>query len=217
MPDQEAVHAARRSDLVRELAAKGISSPAVLRAMAQVPRHRFISPEFAGLAYHDRALPIARSQTISQPFVVAMMTELALGGRDRICRVLEIGSGSGYQSAVLAAVSDEVYSVERIGSLHRGAADALRAVEARNVRLRCADGAAGWPEAAPFDAVVVTAAATAVEAAWLDQLVDPGILVAPLGPGVDQDLLEIRKEGGRVHRRTVLPVLFVPLLQGVED
>ena len=217
MPDQEAVHAARRSDLVRELAAKGISSPAVLRAMAQVPRHRFISPEFAGLAYHDRALPIARSQTISQPFVVAMMTELALGGRDRIGRVLEIGTGSGYQSAVLAAVSDEVYSVERIGSLQRGAADVLRAVEAGNVRLRCADGAAGWPEAAPFDAVVVTAAATAVEAAWLDQLADPGVLVAPLGPCVDQDLLEIRKEGGGVQRREVLPVLFVPLLRGVED
>ena len=216
-PDRDSAHATARAALAKKLAARGVTSPSVLEAMARVPRHRFVGPELAHLAYQDRALPIARSQTISQPFVVAMMTELALGGRGRLGRVLEIGTGSGYQSAVLAAVADEVFSVERIGPLHQGAADALRGAGVQNVRLRCADGSAGWPEAAPFDAVVVTAAAAAVEAAWLDQLADPGVLVVPLGRTVDQDLVEIRKDGGKVKRRAIFPVLFVPLLEGTQD
>ncbi len=216
-PDRESAHVTARAALAEKLAARGVTGPSVLAAMAQVPRHCFIGSELAHLAYQDRALPIARSQTISQPFVVATMTQLALGGRERLGRVLEIGTGSGYQSAVLAAVADEVYSVERIEPLHQGAAAALRGAGVRNVRLRCADGSAGWPEAAPFDAVVVTAAAAVVESAWLDQLADPGVLVVPLGRAMDQDLVEIRKEGGNVTRRAIFPVLFVPLLEGIQD
>ena len=206
-----------RAALVRELAEKGVSSSAALKAMGEVPRHRFVARECTSLAYHDRALPISCGQTISQPFVVATMTEVALGDRPKLGRVLEVGTGSGYQSAVLAAVAEEVYSIERIGHLSRSAAEALRKAKVRNVHLRCADGRAGWPEAAPFEAIVVTAAARNIAPAWLEQLADGGVLVTPLGQGEAQQLLEIRKIGEKIERRAIYPVLFVPLLSGVED
>ncbi len=215
--DQKEDRSSVRAALVRELAAKGVSNSMVLKAMGEVCRQRFVSRECDSLAYSDRALPIACGQTISQPFVVATMTELALGNRSRLGRVLEVGTGSGYQSAVLAAVADEVYSIERIGQLSRGAAEALGKENVRNVHLRCADGRAGWPEAAPFQAIVVTAAAREIAPAWLEQLADGGVLVTPLGQWAAQELVEIRKNGEEVMRRAVYPVLFVPLLSGVEE
>ena len=216
-PDRHGSRDAERADLVRDLAARGVSSPAVLAAMGRVHRHRFLPAELETLAYRDRALPIPCGQTISQPFVVATMTEIVLGSRRRLGRVLEVGTGSGYQCAVLAAVSDEVYSIERIGALHHAAGRVLQEEGIANVRLRQADGSAGWKEAAPFDGVVVTAAAGEIAASWVQQLADPGVLVAPVGTGVGQDLVELRKDGGSITRRSVYPVLFVPLLAGIES
>ncbi len=210
-------HDARRAELMRELAQSGIASEAVLEAMGRVCRHRFVGPGCESLAYRDSALPISCGQTVSQPFVVATMTELALCGKRRLGRALEIGTGSGYQCAVLAAVCDEVYSIERIEALYRTAAESLRCAGAENVRLRCGDGREGWPDAAPFDAIVVTAAAVEIAPAWLAQLADPGVLVAPVGGRGAQELVEIRKAGGNVRRRNVYPVVFVPLLEGVQS
>ena len=212
-----AEQADRCRSLVRSLAAAGIRNPSVLAAMAAVGRHRFVAPEYRSLAWHDRALPIGRRQTISQPFVVARMAELALGDRPRLARVLEVGTGSGYHAAVLAELAERVYSVERIGALHRRAARNLAAAGIDNVELLSSDGGDGWPQFAPFDAVVVTAATREIREAWVDQLADPGRLVAPVGPEGEQQLVELRKESGRLSRQSLLPVRFVPLLAGVED
>lgn len=193
-----------------------LSEP-VLRALAAVPRHRFVPPAQLAWAYADSPLPIGCGQTISQPFIVALMTELlALDARSV---VLEVGTGSGYQTAMLASLARRVYSVERIPALAEAAERRLRELGIANVEIRIADGYRGWEEKAPFDAIIVTAAAAEVPPALVRQLKPGGRLAIPVGPQHrSQDLRVICKdESGASHSRSVLPVVFVPLVRDHED
>ncbi len=209
-----------RDRLVRRLRERGIVDERVLGALASVPRHIFVDEALAHRAYEDSALPIGYGQTISQPYVVATMTAAILGnprqanGGPR--RVLEIGTGSGYQTAILANLVDEVFSIERIGALVDRARDRLRALGIRNVRLRHDDGNRGWREEAPFDAVLVTAGATHVPDLIMDQLADGSALVIPVGYGDVQELKRMERVGDAWRQETLEHVRFVPLLQGTE-
>jgi protein-L-isoaspartate(D-aspartate) O-methyltransferase len=192
-------------------------SPRVAAALAKVRREAFVTPGSEAAAYENRPLPIGHGQTISQPFVVALMTELAdLQPEDT---VLEVGTGSGYQAAILAELVRQVYSIEAIPELAARAAAALAGQGYTNVELRTGDGGLGWPERAPFDAIVVTAAAPEVPPALIEQLRPGGRIVIPVGPRHgDQELLLITKDAaGNVTRRSVLPVAFVPLTGGARD
>jgi protein-L-isoaspartate(D-aspartate) O-methyltransferase len=185
-------------------------SAAVRRAMARVPREQFVPSAHACRAYDDTALPIGSGQTISQPFIVALMTELLAPGPDSV--ILEVGTGSGYQAAVLAEIARRVYSVEIVGRLALEAARRLRRLGYRNVRVRHSDGREGWPERAPFDGIIVTAVAPSVPQPLIDQLACGGRLVIPLGAAFDQQLTVVSKAaGGEVREHRVLPVVFVPL------
>ncbi len=198
----------------RRLRLEEVSSPAVLRAMQTVPREEFVPAGLQEAAYDDRALPIACGQTISQPAVVAYMTEqLRLGPADR---VLEIGTGSGYQAAVLAEIVREVCTIERIPELAEAAGARLARLGYANVRVRTGDGTQGWPEEAPFDAIMVTAAGADLPPALLAQLKDRGRLIMPLGePDGDQVLVLVeRSPDGRHAWRQLWPVRFVPLIAG---
>lgn len=185
--------------------------PRVLSAMARVPRHRFVPPAYASMAYADRALPIGWGQSISQPYIVAVMTSLLeLQPGDR---VLEVGTGSGYQAAVLAELTPHVYTVELIPELAQAAAERLRALGYATIRCRQGDGYGGWPEQAPFDAIVVTAAPERVPHALLDQLKEGGRMVIPIGAAQEgQVLWRIRRLPERVEMENILPVVFVPML-----
>jgi protein-L-isoaspartate(D-aspartate) O-methyltransferase len=185
--------------------------PAVIRALRTVPRERFVPEALRGLAYANHPLPIGLGQTISQPYIVAVMSHLvAIKPGDR---VYELGTGSGYQAAVLAEMGAEVYSVEIVPELARGAAAVLAELGYAKVHVRAGDGYLGWPEAGPFDAVIVTAAGPEIPQALVDQLRPGGRLVMPLGGAVEtQQLVVVTKQaGGRLHRRDVLPVRFVPI------
>jgi protein-L-isoaspartate(D-aspartate) O-methyltransferase len=176
--------------------------------MAAVPRHRFIRPQDMDLAYGDHPVDIGLGQTISQPYIVAFMSEaLDLKPTDR---VLEIGTGSGYQTAVLAELAAEVYSIEVVPAHAAAAADLLRDLGYTNIRLRCGDGYSGWPEAAPFDAVIVTAAPDHLPQPLVDQLKVGGRIVVPIGRG-DQELLTLHKDDDGLRQSSRLPVRFVPL------
>jgi len=183
----------------------------VMAAMRKVPRHAFVSDELQGHAYDNGPLPIGQGQTISQPYIVALMTDLA--GIQPDSRVLEVGTGCGYQTAVLAELAAEVYSIEIIAGLARSAAERLRQLGYRNVHLQQADGYHGWAEHAPYDAILVTAAAAEIPQPLIDQLKPGGRLVIPVGhPHYDQDLLLVTRDpDGTVQRRSILPVVFVPL------
>lgn len=186
-------------------------SPCVEEAMRTVPRHRFVPPDLADQAYANRPLPIGLGQTISQPFIVALMTELAQPSPD--ARVLEIGTGSGYQAAVLAPCVDKVHSIEIVKPLGEHARELLATLGYRNVEVRIGDGYKGWPEAAPFDAIVVTAAPDHVPQPLVDQLAPRGRLVIPVGSshGI-QELLVITKDAdGHTMTRRTIAVRFVPL------
>ena len=202
-----------RDRMVERLRADGIADEHVLTALRTVPRHLFIDEALASRAYEDTALPIGNSQTISQPWVVARMTE-ALIEHGAPKRVLEIGTGSGYQAAVLAVLGLEVYTVERIEELLRMARRRFRNL-GLNLRTKHDDGRLGWPEHAPFDAILVTAAGAALDPALLDQLAEGGTLVAPVGEPGTQDLLRIRKTPEGVLRENLGKVAFVPLLPGI--
>ena len=197
--------------LLAQLRRQGIRDPRVLDAMSRVPRERFLPPELRAYGEEDRALPIGLGQTISQPYVVAFMTEwLRLDGLER---VLEIGTGSGYQAAVLGLLACEVFSVEVLPELSARAAEALAELGIRNVRLRVGDGRRGWPEEAPFDRIVVTAAPATLPEPLIVQLAPGGRLLAPLGSGEDQVLRLVTKDAaGRLSATDLLPVRFVPLV-----
>ena len=206
-----------RDRLIERLRANGIADERVLNAIRTVPRHLFVDEAFATRAYEDTALPIGHSQTISQPWVVAKMTEALFQDGAQPQKVLEIGTGSGYQGAILAALGLEVFTVERIGDLLRQARKRFRTL-GLTVRSRHDDGRIGWPEAAPFEGIVVTAAAPALVDALTAQLAPGGTLVAPVGGADAQSLLRLRKDaGGRVTREDLGPVVFVPLLSGMLD
>jgi protein-L-isoaspartate(D-aspartate) O-methyltransferase len=199
----------------QQLRARGIRDERVLAAMRRVPRERFVPEGIAEEAYQDCALPIECGQTISQPVIVAMMSEaLGLNGVER---VLEIGTGSGYQAAVLAELAAEVYSIERHPGLAQLAESRLAQLGYKNVKLRIGDGSLGWPEAAPFDCIIVTSAAKECPPALWDQLAEGGTLVGPFGPPSEQSLLAIQKRGGQVDERVLTACRFVPLVTGPPD
>lgn len=202
----------------------GISDERVLNAIRTVPRHLFVDEALAARAYEDNALPIGHGQTISQPWVVARMTEAVLEGLGGVPpagntprRVLEIGTGSGYQAVVLAVLGLQVYTVERIGDLLRNARKRFRSL-GLNIRSRHDDGRIGWPDEAPFDAIVVTAGAPALVDALTAQLAPGGILVAPVGGATSQSLVVLRKDAdGAIAQESLAQVVFVPLLSGLVD
>lgn len=203
-----------RERLINRLREQGIENEAVLETIRDTPRHIFVDEALSHRAYEDTALPIGYNQTISQPYVVARMTELLLEEGERK-KVLEVGTGSGYQSSILAQLVDELYSVERIRPLQSRARDRLRQLKLHNVYLRHSDGGMGWPEKAPFDGILVTAAPEDVPPELLAQLAIGGALVIPVG-GNSQQLKYIRRTGETsFDTRVVEGVHFVPLLSGV--
>ena len=192
---------------------RGIADQGVLRAMDEVPRERFVEPTFADSAYADQALPIACGQTISQPYVVAYMTEqLEMESHHR---VLEVGTGSGYQAAVLSHLAREVVSVERYRTLAEEARERLKALGYENVDIVVGDGFAGEPDRAPYDRIIVTAAAETIPQALLDQLADGGIMILPLGShDGSQHIIKLTKSVTGIRRENLIPVRFVPMLPG---
>jgi protein-L-isoaspartate(D-aspartate) O-methyltransferase len=196
--------------MISLLRARGIHDPRVIAAMASVPRERFLAAQFAPLAYADRPLPIDHEQTISQPYIVAVMSNaLELDGDDR---VLEVGTGTGYSAAVLSRIASEVYTIERIPDLAETARTRLVELGYPNVTVKCADGSLGWPEHAPYDAIAVTAASPSVPQALLDQLAIGGRLVIPIGDEADQELLRIIRNDRAFVSERLGPVRFVPLI-----
>ena len=205
-----------RERMVREqIVARGVRAPRVLAALRSVPRHEFVPAEHRASAYEDEPLPISEGQTISQPYMVAAMTEaLALRGGER---VLEIGTGSGYQAAILSELAREVYTIEIVKPLADSARERLERLGYRRVRVRHGDGWAGWPQAAPFDAIVVTAAPDEVPAALVAQLAVGGRLVVPVGRADHQELLLLVREEGGVRRERLMHVRFVPMTGGAGE
>ncbi|MGZ9004740.1 MAG: protein-L-isoaspartate(D-aspartate) O-methyltransferase [Burkholderiales bacterium] len=203
-----------RLRLTERLRARGIRDEVVLGVIGQVPRHLFVDEALASRAYEDIALPLGFGQTISSPHTVARMTELARAG-GKLNRVLEIGTGCGYQAAVLARIAKEVYSIERVAPLLAKARKHFRELRVLNVRLRHGDGLAGMPEVAPFDAIVITAAATHVPRELLEQLVVGGRIVLPISQGGEQRLCVIERSAHGYVERKMDAVKFVPLLPGI--
>lgn len=201
-----------RDRLIQRLREEGIRDERVLEAILHVPRHVFVDEALASRAYEDTALPIGHGQTISQPYIVALMTQALLAG-GRLKKVLEVGTGSGYQTAVLAGLVDEVYSVERVEPLMKLARKRLREIGCRNVHIKLSDGSWGWKEHAPYDGIIVTAAPAAVPPALLEQLVSGGRLVIPVGGPTMQELLLVQQtDKGPIQERLEL-VNFVPLVR----
>ena len=202
----------RQRMVSEQVIARGIHDPRVIDAMLTVPRHKFVDPALAARAYQDCALPIGSGQTISQPYMVARMSQLlALKGDER---VLEIGTGCGYQTAILSRLCRRVYSIERIQSLHERARSNLRAARHANVMLKCGDGLLGWEEYAPYDAVIVTAGGFASDV-WLEQLKPGGVLLMPEGVDGAHRLVRRQKQAGRITETYFDLCTFVPLLGGV--
>jgi protein-L-isoaspartate(D-aspartate) O-methyltransferase len=203
-----------RMRMVERLRAQGIRDETVLAAMGEVPRHIFVDEALSSRAYEDMALPLGYGQTISSPHTVARMTELARNGRP-LGKVLEIGTGCGYQSAVLGRVAKQVYSMERLAALIRKARRNLREAGVSNIHLRHGDGHAGMPEVAPFDAIVMTAAAARAPDALLKQLSAGGRMILPIARNDEQHLFIIERTDRGIVERRMDPVVFVPLLPGV--
>ena len=203
-----------RARLVDRLKQQGIEDPRVLETMKAIPRHIFVDEALAHRAYEDSALPIGFGQTISQPFVVALMTQTLL--QQPLQRVLEIGTGSGYQTAILASLVRRVYSVERVKGLIDRARERLSALKLRNVLIKYDDGNLGWPQQGPFDAIIVTAAPEHVPQQLLEQLDEGGRLVIPVGSGDVQELRVIERTGDDYAESVVEYVRFVPLLRGTQ-
>jgi protein-L-isoaspartate(D-aspartate) O-methyltransferase len=212
--ESPATRDARERMVQEQIVARGIQDARVLEALRKVPRHRFVSPEMRAHAYEDTALPIGLGQTISQPYVVAFMTEaLELKPQDR---VLEIGTGSGYQAAVLSLLVREVCSMEIVERLGKEAETRLREMGYSNVRVRIGNGYRGWPEAAPFDAIIVTAAPASLPPALVEQLRVGGRMVVPVGR-FEQDLIRIRRTSKGLEQENLLPVRFVPMVGETEN
>ena len=203
-----------RGRLVQRLRAEGIADERVLEAIRDVPRHIFVDEALSSRAYEDTALPIGAGQTISQPYVVARMTEALIDG-GTLNRVLEVGAGCGYQTAVLSRFAKQVYSIERIKSLLTQARRRLAELGIHNVRLRHGDGEIGWPEHAPYDGILVAAAPATVPAALIDQLAEGGRLVIPVGHGGAQDLKLITRSADGLEEQILERVAFVPMVTGL--
>ena len=202
-----------RERLVERLRSEGIRDPRILESIRSVPRHIFVDEALASRAYEDTALPIGAGQTISQPLVVARMTEALVAG-GVLDRVLEIGAGCGYQTAILARFAAKVYSVERLETLLKQARERMHALAIHNVRMRHGDGNEGWPEYAPFDGILVAAAPPSIPQALIDQLAEGGRLVIPVGDTGAQDLKLVTKINGEVNEQVLEKVAFVPMVSG---
>jgi len=204
---------ARKIRLIMELRRSGVTDTRVLSAIERIPREIFVPEPFKDQAYENTALPIKLGQTISQPLVVAAMSQaLEVGER---MKVLEIGTGSGYQAAVLAKLCRRLYTIERHGPLLAGAEEMFRQLRLHNITAIVADGSRGWPEQAPFDRIMVTAAAESIPDKLVEQLAEGGVMVLPLGAqGGEQDLLRVTKVNGHIKQETLFPVRFVPLVAG---
>ena len=207
---QDDRYASLRDKMVRtQIEDRGITDPYVLKAMRKVPRHLFISEEYGADAYGDYPLPISHGQTISQPYIVAYMTEIVKPTKKK--KALEIGTGSGYQSAVLAEIVDSVFTIEIVDDLAREASTTLKKLGYKNIKIRSGDGYNGWPEHAPFDIIVVTAAAPDIPVPLTDQLAEGGRLVIPVGsPGNIQELKLVTKNRGKILTERLIYVRFVP-------
>ncbi len=200
-----------RSDMVEyQIRRRGISDTSVLSAMETVERHRFVPADIAGLAYNDSPLSIGYGQTISQPYIVAFMTEIL--HPEPGDRILEVGTGSGYQAAVLAQICDSVFTIEVVPQLGRRAESTLQELGYTNIRVRVGDGYQGWPDAAPFDAIIVTCAPTHIPQPLQDQLREGGRMIIPVGERYVQELVLLTKKEGKIRKHSVLPVLFVPMV-----
>jgi protein-L-isoaspartate(D-aspartate) O-methyltransferase len=208
---QKDPYAVKRDRMVEtQIIARGINDASTLQAMRKVPRHLFVPPLYASEAYSDRPLPIGYNQTISQPFIVAYMTQLVQPSRGK--KALEIGTGSGYQAAVLAEIVDTVYTIEIVAELARESAARLKVLGYRNIVSKYGDGYTGWPEHAPFDIIIVTAAADHIPQPLREQLAEGGKLVMPVGnPSFVQELVVLSKRKGRIREQRLEPVRFVPL------
>jgi len=204
----------RKIELIMALRNQGIRDQAILEAIERTPREMFLGPSFQPMAYADQALPIACGQTISQPYVVAFMTDrLKLNDRSK---VLEIGTGSGYQTAILSPLSRRVYTIERYRTLAKEAEERFKALGLANITQMVGDGYKGWPKQAPFDRIIVTAAAKDVPKALADQLAIGGIMIIPLEEGpLNQELVRITRDEQGFAQERLLPVRFVPLVEGV--
>lgn len=209
---EERTYKVRREEMVEiQIASRGIKDEKVLGAMGTVPRHKFVSEDLVGSAYEDRPLPIGCGQTISQPYIVALMTELL--NVDKEDRVLEVGTGSGYQAAILAGIVSQVYTIEIFEELGVSARERLKDLGYSNVTVKVADGYYGWPEEAPFDAIIVTCAASHIPPSLIEQLKEGARMCIPVGNVFwVQNLMLISKEGGELLVENILPVRFVPLL-----
>jgi protein-L-isoaspartate(D-aspartate) O-methyltransferase len=209
--EEAGITTARKRMVQEQLTAgwRGITNERVLAVMGKVPRHEFVPADMRAHAYADGPLPIGHGQTISQPYIVAFMTQqLQPQPADR---VLEIGTGSGYQAAVLAELVKEVYTIEIVEPLAHRAEAGLKRLSYTNVHVRAGDGYKGWPEAAPFDAIIVTCAPAQVPQPLVEQLKDSGRMIIPVGPAEDQKLVLLRKKDGQLERQSILPVRFVPM------
>jgi len=203
-----------RERLVQRLRDKGIRDPRVLEVMRNLPRHLFVDEALSSRAYEDTALPIGFGQTISQPYVVARMTEALLEVGPR--KVLEIGTGCGYQTAVLASLVDEVYTIERIGGLYEKARRNIHNLKLHNIRMRHGDGYQGWPAQAPFDAILVAAAPAQLPEVLLAQLAEGGRLIIPVGGNGQQQLVSVLRQGNELKQEVLEMVSFVPMLSGAD-
>ncbi len=198
----------RREMVEKQIIARGVKDPRVIQAMLKVERHLFVPPAYRHLAYTDQPLPIGEGQTISQPYIVALMTELLeLKGDEK---VLEIGTGSGYQAAILAELAQEVYTIEIIPKLAVSARKRLEKLGYKNIKVKCGDGYMGWEEYAPFDAIIVTCAPDHIPKPLLEQLKEGGRMVIPVGEYY-QELILVRKKEGKIIKRSIIPVRFVPM------
>lgn len=200
-----------RENMVRtQVEARGVRDKAVLEVMRKIERHRFVPANLAGLAYEDRPLPIGEGQTISQPYIVALMTELLhLKGKEK---VLEIGTGSGYQAAILAELAKEVYTIEILPKLANRAEKLLQGLGYKNIKVKSGDGYLGWPEFAPFEAIIVTCAPEEIPLALIEQLAEGGRMVIPVGETY-QELKLLIKSGGKIEQKNIIPVSFVPMIR----
>jgi len=193
----------------QQIEARGVTDPATLAAMQTVPRHEFLPMRLRSEAYADYPLPIGHGQTISQPFIVAFMTEAIRPQPGE--KILEIGAGSGYQAAILAQMGAQVYTIEIVEPLAEMALQTLQRLGYKNARVKSGDGFRGWPEHAPFDAIIVTCAPDKIPAPLVEQLRDGGRMIIPVGGGMNQELVLLRKHGDKIEKQSVLPVRFVPM------
>jgi len=194
----------------KQIQARGITDQALLNALRKVERHRFVPERYRDQAYNDYPLPIGEKQTISQPYIVALMTSVIKPGKTK--KILEIGTGSGYQAAVLAELCNMVYTIEIIPSLGKNAEDLLNKLGYQNIKVKTGDGYQGWKEFAPFDAIIVTCAPSHIPQPLKDQLAEGGRMVIPVGGSIFQDLKVLEKKGGKIIEQPEIPVRFVPMM-----